>query len=90
MDLPTLFKMVATNGVWAVLFLFLLLYELKDSRTREEKYQKAINDLIDRLEIVNDIKKEVTDLNERFYPVYDCTIKQTLDKRFKESWKWKT
>lgn len=85
MDISTLFKLVAANGVWAVLFLFLLLFELRDSRQREEKYQDTINGLIDRLEVVNDIKEEVSALNDRLYPAYDCTIKQNPKNNLRES-----
>ena len=50
------------NGLWAVLFLGLLIFVLKDSSKREKKYQQTIQDLTQHLGIVNDIKKEVEDV----------------------------
>ncbi|MEG1612717.1 MAG: BhlA/UviB family holin-like peptide [Clostridia bacterium] len=76
MDISSLFKIVAANGVWAVLFLFLLIYELKDSRSREQRYIHTISSLTDRLEVVNDIQDEVKELNGRLNPSFDCTIKK--------------
>jgi Protein of unknown function (DUF2762). len=70
-----IFKLVAANGVFAVLFLFLLLYELKDSRNREQRYVSTISALTDRLGVVEDIKNEVTRLNEKLTPALDVQIK---------------
>ena len=53
-----------TNGIWAVLFLGLLIYLLKDSRTREAKYQETIKDLNRSLEIVQDIKEDITEIKQ--------------------------
>lgn len=53
-----------TNGIWAVLFLGLLIYLLKDSRTREAKYQETIKDLNHSLEIVHDIKEDITEIKQ--------------------------
>ena len=52
------------NGLWAVLFLGLLIYVLKDSNKREKKYQQTIKDLTEHLGIVHDIKKEVEQVKE--------------------------
>lgn len=55
------------NGLWAVLFLALLIYVLKDSSLREKKYQQTIKDLTNHLSVVNDIKKEVEEVKEVVY-----------------------
>ncbi|MCK9574974.1 MAG: BhlA/UviB family holin-like peptide [Clostridia bacterium] len=47
------------NGIWAVLFLCLLVYQLKDSKTREKKYQETIQQLNKSLCVVYDIKEDV-------------------------------
>ncbi|MGN1227694.1 MAG: BhlA/UviB family holin-like peptide, partial [Christensenellales bacterium] len=47
-----LIKMAVSNGIWAVLFLALLVYQLKDSAIRETKYQQTISSLTDKLDIV--------------------------------------
>lgn len=54
-----------TNGLWAVLFLGLLVYLLKDSRTREIKYQETIKDLNKSLTIVHNIYQDVTEIKQK-------------------------
>ena len=50
------------NGLFAVLFLGLLIYVLKDSKSRENRYQQTIKDLTVSLKVVNDIKIEVNEI----------------------------
>lgn len=52
------------NGLWAVLFLGLLVFVLKDSAKREKKYQQTIKDLTEHLGVVKEIKKEVEQVKE--------------------------
>ena len=58
-----LFNFLTTQGVFALLFGYLLLYVLKQNQIREENYQTIIKQLSDTLpEIQNDledIKKQV-------------------------------
>lgn len=63
------------NGLWAVLFLGLLIFVLKDSKQREQKYQETIKDLTEHLGIVHEIKKEVEEVKE---VVYKKTKKSTV------------
>jgi hypothetical protein len=60
----TIFEVAAANGVWAVMFLGLLVYQLRDSRARETKYQKTVESLSSSLEIVGDVKEDVKRLGE--------------------------
>ena len=57
---------VVANGAWAVLFCLLLIFELKDSRKREEKYQETIFTLGEDLggvrEVADDVKEIKRDL----------------------------
>ena len=62
-------KLTLSNGIWAVLFVSLLLYQLKDSAAREKKYQDTISRLNQHLDVVQDIKKELKG------------IKQTISKK---------
>lgn len=50
------------NGLWAVLFLMLLVFVLKDSRTREQKYQDTIENLGNALQVVQDVKQDVEEI----------------------------
>lgn len=66
-----LFKLAAGNGIWAALYVFLFVYVLYDSRNREKKYQTTIyenqsiiKELSQKLGIVEDIQKDVTDIRE--------------------------
>lgn len=53
---------VVANGAWAVLFCLLLVFELKDSRKREQKYQETIASLGDSLASVKEIAKDVEEI----------------------------
>ena len=58
-------NLAISNGLFAVLFLGLLVYQLKDSRTREQKYQSMITKLGDSLEIVKQVKEDVEDIKDK-------------------------
>ena len=53
------------NGLFAVLFLGLLIFVLKDSNKREKKYQQTIESLNKHLDIVEDIEKNVEDIKQK-------------------------
>ena len=59
-----LLDLAITNGIWAVMFLGLLIYLLKDSRTREVKYQETIKELNKTLNVVNEIKEDITEIKQ--------------------------
>lgn len=58
-------NLAISNGLFAVLFLGLLVYQLKDSRAREQKYQNTIQKLGDSLEIVRHVKEDVEDIKDK-------------------------
>lgn len=49
---------VVANGIWAVLFCGLLVYELRDSRTRESRYTDIISELTEKLGTVELVKAD--------------------------------
>lgn len=51
-----------SNGLWAVLFLFLLIFVLKDANKREKKYQDIIEKLGANIEIIKDVQEDVKDI----------------------------
>ena len=55
-------SMVVSNGIFATLFVGLFCYQIKDSRKREDKYQKTIEDLTFHLDIIEDVKEDVKEL----------------------------
>lgn len=54
--------MVAKSGVFALLFVVLLFYVLRDSRNRERKYQQTIAKLSEELGIVQNVHKDVVEI----------------------------
>lgn len=56
------FKLAISNGIWAVMFVGLLIFQLKDSAKREKKYQDTISKLNQHLDIVEDIKEEIKEI----------------------------
>lgn len=62
-------KVALSQGIWAVLSIFLLFYILKaqekrdvKQEEREKNYQDVISHLTDKLRIVDEVKKDVEDL----------------------------
>lgn len=59
-----IFNIALSNGIFAGLFVALLVYVLKDSRKRETKYQNIIDTLSTKLNTVDEIKEDVTDIKQ--------------------------
>lgn len=57
-------KLAMSNGLWAVLFLGLLIYQLRDSKVRETKYQETISMLGQKLEVIEEIKEDIVVIKE--------------------------
>ena len=51
-------KLAISNGIFAVLFCCLLIYLLKDSARREQKYQDTIGDLVEKFDLLIEIKDD--------------------------------
>lgn len=85
-------SLVSESGVWAMLFVSLLIILIKSNNKREEKYQNIIDKLGNSLKKVEAIKEDVEDL--KFYsgigggnnpkddvmPATDELIKKTEEK----------
>ena len=59
-----LVKVVVSNGIFAILFVFLFFYQLKDSQKRENNYQNTIQNLTKHLEVIEEVKIQVSELTE--------------------------
>lgn len=55
-------EVVISNGIFAILFVSLLLYILRDSAKRESKYQETIDKLAEHLAVVDNIKQDVEEI----------------------------
>lgn len=64
------------DGLWALLFCVLLIYELKDSRARETKYQNTISTLAKDLEYMKDIDEEIEDMNNAVREYMESVAKE--------------
>lgn len=65
-------KLVATNGAFAGLFVWLLFYTQKQNEIRETKYQDTIDknqsiimELTKKFDIVEDVKTDVEDIKNK-------------------------
>ncbi|KEZ87472.1 hypothetical protein IO99_05170 [Clostridium sulfidigenes] len=64
-------KIAMSQGIWAVLSIFLIFYILKAQEKRDEKqeereknYQEIISKITDKLSIMEDVKKDVEDIKQ--------------------------
>ncbi len=64
-----LLSMAAESGIWAVLFVILFYKQIKESKTREEKYQSTIESLADKLKMVAEIKTDVEEIKNAIVAV---------------------
>jgi len=65
------------DGLWALLFCVLLIYELKDSRAREIKYQNTISSLAKDLEYMKEIDEGMEDMNNVIREYIESVEKET-------------
>lgn len=57
-----LIKVATSQGIWAVLSVFLIFYILKAQEKREDNYQKIIAELTQELKIISQINENVKKL----------------------------
>ena len=55
---------VVSNGIFAMLFVCLLFYQLKDSQKREQAYRNTIDELSTHLIVIEKVREEVADLRD--------------------------
>lgn len=53
------------SGLWAMLFVGLFITQMKDSKAREEKYQALVDNLADKLKIVEEIREDITVIKDK-------------------------
>ncbi len=63
--METLLSLAQQSGIWAVMFVILFGVQLKDSKTREEKYQLTIDTLANKLNIINNVHSDVQTIIEQ-------------------------
>lgn len=60
-----IFKMATESGIWAILFVCLFFIQIKDSKTREGKYQTTIDALAEKLKLISDIKLSIEEIKDK-------------------------
>ena len=61
-------SVIISNGIFTILFIYLFYYQLRDSKRREEKYQKTIEQLSEHLGVIEQIKEDVEYLKDVVTP----------------------
>lgn len=66
-----LFELAASQGIWVVMFVLLFLYTIKNNKEiekrqeqRENKYLDIISSLMNKFEILNQIKEDIENVKE--------------------------
>lgn len=57
-------NLAISNGLWAVLFVMLFLYQIQNSSKREKKYQELIDNLTNSLGLIKNIDTTIKAMNK--------------------------
>jgi hypothetical protein len=57
-------KVAATQGLWALLFVALLFWVLRENAKREDNYQQLLQDLTSKLGILKDVQRDVGEIKQ--------------------------
>jgi hypothetical protein len=55
-------KLAATQGLWAVLFVSLLFWVLRENAKRENSYQQLLHDLTGKFGILESVQRDVSEV----------------------------
>lgn len=68
-----LIQLIQSQGIWAVLFVFLLLYTIKKNDrldelqdARERRYQELLIELTEKLSVVNTVNEKLDNLHAMY------------------------
>ncbi|GAA0106675.1 hypothetical protein UT300013_32990 [Paraclostridium sordellii] len=57
--------LIVSQGIFAILFLWLFIDTRKENKERESKYQEIIKELADTVNIVKEIKEDVQEIKDK-------------------------
>lgn len=57
-------KVAATQGLWALLFVALLFWVLRENAKREDNYQQLLQDLTGKFGILEDVQRDVREVKQ--------------------------
>lgn len=67
------------DGLWALLFCALLIYQLKDSKAREVKYQSAISTLSQDLGYVKELDESIEEMERTMRAYAESFVKEVVE-----------
>ena len=76
-------NLAISNGLFAVLFMGLLVYQLRDSRVRENKYQSTIESLGKALQVIEEVKEDVSIIKTKLDTMEDSKKRKDDEKNNK-------
>ena len=71
-------NLAISNGLWAVLFVVLFLYQISNSQKREQKYQNVIDNLTNSLGIVKNIDTQIKSINKEVLRLKKFTVRASI------------
>lgn len=72
MELDVL-QLAASQGLWAVLFVALLFYVLKENSQREQNFQEIILALTEKLDTLESIREDLVEIRDNLQNVITKT-----------------
>ena len=57
-------KVAATQGLWALLFVVLLFWVLRENAKREDNYQQLLLDLTGKFGILEEVQRDVGEIKQ--------------------------
>jgi hypothetical protein len=57
-------KVAATQGLWALLFVALLFWVLRENAKREDNYQQLLQDLTGKFGVLEDVQRDVGEIKQ--------------------------
>ncbi len=70
---PDVLQLAASQGLWAVLFVALLFYVLKENSQREQNFQEIILALTEKLDTLESIKEDLVEIRDNLQNVITKT-----------------
>ncbi len=69
-----LINLAISNGLWAVLFVVLFLYQIQNSAKREKKYQEVIDNLTNSLGLLKNVDLNIKVVSKDLAKIKKFTI----------------
>lgn len=80
-------ELAISDGLWALLFCVLMIYQLKDSKVREVKYQDTISSLAKDLEYMKELDESIEGMERNFKDYTEELISKLCEEKIGETLK---